>query len=216
VPPDDQGTPPFVTSQQVVAPARITTDSMPKMPNFVNAPTAVATAPPVHAPVHAPVERRRGATGPVLLTLFLATLGGAGTWVYMNQSIFDDSTLPPFPGPAPIAAPSIEHIDTELPNAPDVVPQRPRQTQASQGKPTAGPQTSTPGSTAPTAYPQIPPFTLPSSFALPSSFPPISIPSSLPPFLQGLPGFASPPAPNIPPAAAPTTAPSTTDTKGPR
>jgi serine/threonine-protein kinase len=187
VPPSNQGTPPFVTSQQTAAPGRIATDSMPRMPDLVNAPTAVATAPPVHVPP----ARRRGALGPVVVTLLLVAMGAAGTWAYMNQSIFDDSELPPLPGPAPSAAPAIPHIELDLPQTGEVVPQRPRPTQAAQGKP-AEPQ----GSTAPTAYPQIPPFTLPSSLSLPSSFPPITLPSSLPPFLQQLPGFSSPPAPS--------------------
>jgi hypothetical protein len=164
------------------------------MPDFVNAPTAVATAPPVHVPA----ARRRGALGPVLVTLFVVALGTAGTWAYMNQSIFDDSELPPLPGPAPSAVPAIPHIELDLPQTAEVVPQRPRPTQAAQGKPTEpqAPAPSPQASTAPTAYPQIPPFTLPSSLSLPSSFPPITLPSSLPPFLQQLPGFSSPPAPS--------------------
>src|SRR5262249_49659366 len=110
VPPDDVGVPPFVTSAQAAAVGRGTTDSMPKMPDLALAPTAVATAPPAYVP---PRPKRRGPA--FLWATLLAAFAGAGVWVYMNQSIFDDSALPPLPGPAPTSLAPPRVIDAGLP-----------------------------------------------------------------------------------------------------
>jgi serine/threonine protein kinase len=203
VPPVDQGTPPFVTSSQTAAVPRVATDAMPRMPDFAMAPTAVATAPQVVAP-----PRRRSVLGPILVVLFLGALGGGGAWAYMNQSIFDDSALPPLPTALPTATATttttaIQRIDEQLPRIqeprrpPPVIQVRPTaeappvQTSPTAAQPTPSAATSPP---APTGFPQLPlpPFTLPSGF--PSSFPTITLPSGLPPIFQQLPGFA-PPAP---------------------
>ncbi len=185
VPPIDQGTPPFVTSSHVAA--RTKTDAMPRRPDFVVAPTAVATAPPVLVPP----RRKRGATGAVLVTLFVALILGGGAWAYMNQSIFDDSEPPPLPGPAPSAPATIGRIEEQLPElpAPDYRP-RPIVRPTVQGgtAPQSPSQPTAPAQTTPTGFPQIP---MP-TFSLPSSLP-FPLPSTLPPFLQQLPGF-SPPA----------------------
>jgi serine/threonine-protein kinase len=224
VPPLDQGAPPFVTSAQ--AAVRTNTAYMPQRPDMVVAPTAVATAPPLLVPP----PRKRGATGAVLLTLFVALLGGGGAWAYMNQSIFDDSEPPPLPLPLPLpaatTAATVGQSEQPLPEPqPPAADYRPRPEPAPAVRPTAQPvQPSQPATsqtnpvvvTSPTAAPTLLPHLPLPTFSLPSSLP-ILLPTSLPPFLQQLPGF-SPPAGQQPvqQAPAPTAqAPAPTATQAP-
>ena len=194
VPPVDQGLPPFVTAQ--VAAARTHTAVMPEPPVFGVAPTAVATAPPV---LLTP-PRRRGATAAVVVSLVLAAVAGAGTWAYMNPSIFDDSAPPPLPGPAPTAPATVGQLD-----------EGPIETTTNEGsshpvavRPTAQvePHAAPPSHPAPTStHVGVPTTPLP-TFSLPSSLPlPIPFPSGLPPIFQQLPGFSPPaqqPSPQAP------------------
>src|SRR5207344_2864058 len=99
--------PPFGTSQ--LAAARTGTAVMHAPPVFGVAPTAVAVSPLGMAPTAVATSppimmapaKKRGPLGAIMLTLFVAALGAAGTWAYMNQSIFDDTAPPPLPGPVP-------------------------------------------------------------------------------------------------------------------
>ncbi|HVW28398.1 MAG TPA: protein kinase [Polyangiaceae bacterium] len=192
VPPLDSGTPPFVTPGTELLATR--TAVMPVPPTFGVAKTAVATSPPVL--VAAP--KKRGATGAVVVAVLGVALAAGGTWAYMNPSIFDDSTPPPLPGPAPTAAPSATVVAGQLDDSPPQIAPEEYRPHAVTERPPAQvePHVAPQSHPAPTSTHVGVPTVLPSpTFSLPSSLPPlIQLPSGLPPIFQQIPGFSPPPA----------------------
>lgn len=199
VPPDDAA-PPLAArataelgrASTEVAPPKTRTASMPAVLETPRQPTLVL-----------PAARKGGYRWIVLAVLVL--LGAGGVWVYENQSILSDDETPPMPTEAPAQSPPApaqppplppEQLTAEIPPAQRPPARRGYEPGRSPAQPPPAPSGSE-GQQGPTfPFPGFP-IPIPSVLPIPSGL----IPSSLPPFLQNIPGFPQPQKPVAPSAS---------------